>query len=205
MGSINKMQADALADGFLDDIGSGSPGDLQPRETLSVLFQLVGSLVESAQDNLNDSNSNASGKLSKSIMAEEPVATGTTLQVDVSMLLYGEFINKGVRGVKSGSGTYAFKSEFPSKKMVKSISKYIKSSKKKIRSTNSNTISQNEKKHLSISELSSAYATARAIKQHGIKATNFMDKAITSTSLKAEEQLSSALRVDIINSLPDKL
>lgn len=205
MASINKAQAEALADGFLDDIGMDKPGDLQPRETLSALFLLAGTLVESAQENLNNSNSVASGKLSKSLEAEEPIAHGQIVQVDVTMLFYGQFINKGVKGVKSGAGQFSFKTEQPGRKMINSFKEYIRSAKSKIRSTSSKTISQNEKKNLSISENTSAYLMARATKRHGIKATHFMDKAIDKTTKEVDEQLSAALRVDIINSLPDTL
>jgi hypothetical protein len=62
-----------------------------------------------------------------------------------------------------------------------------------------------EKKRKSISQLNLgrqvAYAVARSIKQHGIKATGFMDKAVASTSSKVQDRLGNALEVDIINSL----
>jgi hypothetical protein len=204
--SINKAQADALAEGFLDDIGSGSPGSLKPRETISELLMLAGELIESAQTNLNNSNTNASGNLSSSIEAEEPVVNSGLITIDVSMLFYGQFINKGVKGRKSGSGLYAFKYDAPSAKFVKAIKEYIQTASKKLTNTNkAKTISKNELKNVSVSEIDSAYAMARSIIQHGIKPTGFMDKAITMTDEKAQDRFQSALRVDILNSLPNKI
>ena len=101
--SIGKAQAEALADGFLDDIGS-DPNGLQPRETLSEIFLLAGELVEGAQDNLNASHTNASGDLSTSIAAREPVVGAGFIQIDIEMNAYGQFVNSGVRGTKGGSG-----------------------------------------------------------------------------------------------------
>jgi hypothetical protein len=204
--SINKAQASLLAEGFLDDIGSVKPGDFQPRETITELLLLGGELIESAQANLNNSNTNASGKLSESIEAEEPIVKSGIIQIDITMLFYGQFINKGVKGRKSGSGVYAFKYDAPSAKFVKAIKEYIKTASKKITNTNkAKTISKNELKNASVSEIDNAYAMARSIIQHGIKPTGFMDKAITTTEQKIENRLQSALKVDIINSLPDKI
>lgn len=199
--SISKAQAEALADGYLDDIGSSD--DLQPRETIAELLLLAGELIEDAQQNLNDTKTNASGELSKSIEAREPITAPGLIQIDIEMNFYGQFVNKGVRGTKEGSGLYAFKSDMPGKSMTDAIRQYMKDAKNKIRS-----VSQHigyEKKNKSVSDASSAFAMARAIKQHGIKPTYFMDKAINDTDKKVSDRLSDALSIDVLNSLPDEL
>lgn len=202
--SISKSQAEALADGFLDQLGT-TQDELRPRETISEILLIAAELVEAAQENLNSSNSNASGKLSESIEAEEPVINGNSMTIDVTMLFYGQFINKGVKGRKGGSGVYSFKHDMPSKDFVKAIKTYIRTASRKITNTSSASISKNEIKNRSVAEASSAFAMARSIIQHGIKATGFMDKAIVSVSDIANDRLGQALRVDIINSLPDKI
>lgn len=200
MGSINKAQADLLASGFLDDLGSEET--LQPRETFSEIILIAGEMVEDMQDNLNKSNTNASGNLSASIQLGEPEVSGKLFKVDVYMNYYGQFINKGVRGTKSGSGLYAFKHDFPSKSMVDAIREWIKAGKLKVTNTNpKKTISKNEKKNASIGKLDNAYAVARSIKQHGIKPTGFLDKAVDSTITKVKDRLGLALKIDIINSI----
>lgn len=201
--SIGKAQAEALADNFLDDIGSGDPGELQPRETIAELLLLAGELIEEAQANLNATRSNATGNLSESIQAQEPKTAPGLIQIDIEMNFYGQFVNKGVKGTKGGNGLYSFKTEFPSKKMVAAIRKYIKDARSKIGSDK--TRIGYETKNTTISEASSAYAMARSIKRKGIDATYFMDRAIDETDKKISERLGDALGIDVLNSLPDEL
>jgi hypothetical protein len=200
--SISKSQAQALADGFVDTLGTDDKSDLQPRETLTELFLLAGECVEDAQDNLNHDNSNASGKLSSSLKLSQPEETGSIVSVDILMAYYGRFLNKGVKGTKSGAGVYAFKSEFPSKDMIKALVKGIDRAKRSTANVNRNkTVSSNEKKNVKISDIDKAYGAGRNIKRYGIKATGFMDKAVKNLSNKLSDRLGSALKIDIINSI----
>ncbi len=196
--SINKAQAKALADGFLDNIGSGKDG-LVPRETLSEIFLIAGEFIEEAQDNLNRTNSNASGNLSRSLAIVNPTAKG----LDIEMDFYGQFVNKGVKGTKSGSGLYAFKGDIPGSKMIKSIEQWIKRGKRSSRNVNKKkTTSANEKKNKSISEIDNAFAVARSVMQKGIKATGFIDKAAATTAKKMSDRIGEAFSIDVKNSLP---
>lgn len=200
--SINKAQAAALAEQFIDTLGTDDKEGLQPRETLRELFVLSGEFVEDAQNNLNESNSNASGSLSNSLLLSDPRESNGAVSVDVLMNYYGQFINSGVKGTKSGQGKYQFKSEFPSIKMVQALLKSIKTSKKKVTNVNrSRSIFKNEVKNAKISEISRAYGAARNIKMYGIKPTGFIDKAVQTTSDKISERLGKAFKIDIINSI----
>ena len=201
--SISKAQADALAVAFLDDIG-GAQDDFQPKESVSVFFQLVGEAIELAQKYLNDCNAIASGKLSESIQAEEPVTGTGFIQQDISMIYYGQFINSGVRGTKGGSGLYKFKNDYISNKMIKSFQDYIKEARSKI-GTEKKAPGKNESKNIEVAKRQSAAAMARATKQHGIKPCRFMDKAMNDIDKVIEERLSEAITIDIINSIPDEL
>lgn len=199
--SISKAQAAALADGFLDDLGSDRD-QFVPKETYTEIILFAGELIEAAQQNLISSNSNASGNLSASLTALDPEVNGTVFSVDVVMAFYGQFINRGVKGTKSGAGQYSFKNDYPSESMVKSILEYIKRAQISTQSVKKySAAGSNEAKNKSISEQSRAYAMARSIKQHGIQATGFMDKAIDTTQRKISDRLGAALKVDIINSL----
>lgn len=193
----------ALADGFLDGLGTEKDG-LQPRESFSEIILLAGELIESAQDNLNSSNSNASGGLSSSLIAGEPVQVGTAMSIDMLMNFYGQFLNKGVKGTKSGSSTagYSFKYDKPSRKLVDAIAAWQKAGKASTTNTNAKkSTSRNEKKNASIAAIDGAYAIARSIVQKGLKPTGFLDKAILTTQDKVADRLGAALRVDIINSI----
>lgn len=203
--SISKAQAKALSNGFLDNLGEGKEG-LIPRETLSELYVLAGDFIDYAQQELNKSNSNASGKLSESLAIINP----TEKSIDVEMNDYGWFVNDGVKGTKSGAGKYAFKNDGASRKMVNEIQKWIKRGGLKSKNTNAKkSIYAQEKKNASLSELNKgravAYAVARSIKQRGIKATGFIDKAGERLNKEVTGRLGEAFRIDIINSLPDKL
>lgn len=201
---MSKAKAKAIADGFLDDIGSSKSG-LRLRETFSELIILAGELVEEAQKNLNKKNTNASGNLSSSLEVSEPEVTGSIISVDIYMNYYGKFVNKGVKGTKSGSGLYAFKYEHPSKKMLHSLKEWVNNAKLKTANTNKKkTISKNEKKNASIGEIDNTYALGRSILQHGIKKTGFLDDAVTKTQRKVKERLGLALKVDIIDALETK-
>ena len=86
--------------------------------------------------------------------------------------------------------------------MVASIKKWISRGKKSTRSVKKyKAAGKNELKNKSISEIDSAYAVARSVKQKGIKKTGFLDKAITSARKKIKGRLGKALKIDIINSI----
>lgn len=201
--SISKQQAKALADGFLDDIGSDRSG-FQPRETLSELFLLTGEFIEDCQDNLNSANRNASGKLSESLVADEPTQNGGTVSVDVLMNFYGAFVNKGVKGTRSGRSTagYSFRNEGVSNKFRKAIQEWIKRGKISTRTVKKYSgVGQHERKNKSIAQYDNAYGVARSIKQHGLKPTGFLDKAVKTTTDKVADRLGAALRIDVLDGL----
>lgn len=203
--SINKAQADALSAGFLNNLGSGKDG-LIPRESLSALFLLAGEFVEDCQQNLNEANSNASGSLSKSLVLNDPKQTASLVSVDVLMNFYGQFLNAGVKGTKSGAGKYKFKNNFPSREMIQNLMQGINRAKKSTTNVNRHkSTSANEKKNVKISDIQKAWGAAVNIKMYGIKATGFVDKAVKTTIDKAAERFGKAFEIDILNSLPNKL
>jgi len=202
--SISKSQAAALAEGFLETQGSDDKSSLRPKETFTELILLAGEFIEDAQSNLNHSNSNASGKLSESLTIGEPTHQNGVVEADILMNFYGQFINKGVKGTRSGASTagYSFKTDMPGRAMVAAIEKYISRAKKSTSSVKKyKGYGAHETKNKTISQHDHAFAVARSIKMHGIKATGFLDKAILTTSAKIQERLESAFVTDIINSI----
>lgn len=198
--SISKAQSEALAEGFLDSLGSAD--GFQPRETLSELFLLAGELVEDAQKNLNAGNHNASGKLTASLVVDSPAQNGNVVRADILMNYYGRFINKGVRGTVSGSGLYAFKHDHPSRKLVEALRKSAGRADRSTSNTHAKkSTSMNEKKNVRISEASKAYAAGMSIVRYGIKATGFLDKAVITAQGKIRERLGAALKIDVIDSI----
>lgn len=200
--SISKVQAEALAEGFLDTIGGGDADNINPRSTFTELILIAGEFIESAQKNLIASNRNASGNLSASLVANEPTLEGKTLRIDIEMNYYGLFVNSGVKGTRGGSSTggYSFKHDLPSKDMVAEINKWIDLGKISVRNVKK-SYGKREGKQVTISQLDSAYAVARSIKMKGLKGTGFIDKAVKSTEDKVGSRLGAALVIDLHNSL----
>jgi hypothetical protein len=201
--SISRRQAEALAEGFLDDIGSDR-GAFQPRELYTELFLLVGELIEAAQNNLNKADLVNTGEGSASIVDEDPVKNGSIISVDVLMNYYLQFHNKGVKGTRSGRSTagYSFRNEIVSQNMRKAFADWIKRAKKTTRTVKKyKGYGQHESRRRQISQYDSAYAVARSIKQKGLKPTGFLDNAVATTSAKLEERLGAALVVDVIDGL----
>jgi hypothetical protein len=205
--SISKVQAEALAEGFLDNLGS-SKDELQPRSSLTEIILLAGELIEDAQDNLVAGNNIASGALSESLVADNPQVIGKKFTIDILMNFYGRFLNKGVKGTRSGhsSAGYSFKNEFPSKKMVSAFVAYLKRAKVSTRTVKKNKgYGKHELKNKTLPEVQHAYALARTVKMLGIKKRGFLDKAISSTRRKVSDRMGKALSIDVINSIPKKI
>jgi hypothetical protein len=201
--SISKSQALALADNFLDDLGTDK-SDLQPRNLATEAVLIAASVIEHAQENLIRGQHVASGKLSESLEASEPETNGSKMSVSVLMAPHGEFINSGVKGKNGGTSTrgYAFKYDLPSKSFVDAIQSSIGRSSKKITNTRiPKSSSRNELKNASVAQACRAYAVARSIIQKGIKPTGFMDRAVQVATRDVEQRLGKALQVDIIDSL----
>jgi hypothetical protein len=201
--SISKAQAEALAEGFLDNLGS-SKDEFQPKHTYTELFLLVGELIDTAQKNLNKAGLVSSGKGSESIAADEPVQNGGVISVDVLMNYYLQFHNKGVQGTRSGRSTagYSFKNEIVSRNMYNEIDEWIKRAGLSTRTVKKyKGYGKHESRRKSIASIDSTYAMARSIKMHGLKPSGFMDAAIQSTSDKIEKRLGAALVLDIQDGL----
>lgn len=205
--SISKAQAKALADGFLDTLGTKRDG-LRVENTTSELILLAGELVEQAQKNLVTTDRVASGALSESLKVLNPEFHNRNIQVDVEALLYYQFIDSGVRGTRGGTSGkgYSFKNEVVGRKMRDAIRKWLIREGLKARS-DKYTVTNRETRRKSISETSNqvAYAIARSIKQKGLKRTNFFAKAIRSTKVHAKENLARGFKIDIINAIPKQL
>lgn len=203
--SITKAQASALAENFLDSIGTPGGSDYDdrflPKKAITEFLVIAGELIEDANKNLIRSKAISTGKLAESITAEEPIEYGTTLQIDISMNFYGKFINDGVNGTRRNLGSpYSFRNEYPSKNMVEAFQEWIKRAGIKVRTVKHlRNYGRSEQRNRDVSEISSAYAMAKSIKMLGIKPRGFMTDAIVSADKKISDRLGLALRVDLLD------
>lgn len=201
---ISRSQAQLVAEGFLDNQASTLEGrqSLVPRETFTEVILIAGEMAEEMQENLTKSN--ASGSLSKSIVIGTPSEHGKVFKVDILMNDYGQYINKGVKGTKSGAGAFRFKNENPSPKMLIALQKGMIRAKRKTTNVNrAKSTSKNEIKN-SNNAKARAWGAAVNIKRYGIKATGFLDKAIVTTEQKFEDRLGDAIALDITTTLLGK-
>lgn len=201
--SISKRQAEALAEGFLDSLGSDKD-EFQPKNTYTELFLLVGELIDTAQKNLNKAGLVSSGEGSESIAADEPVQNGSIVSVDVLMNYYLQFHNKGVQGTRAGRSTvgYSFKNEIVSQNMYNEIDGWIKRAGLSTRTVKKyKGYGKHETRRKTIAAIDNTYAMARSIKMKGLKPTGFMDDAIRRTSDNIEKRLGAALVLDIQDGL----
>lgn len=204
--SISRAQAEALADGFFDTLGSAKDG-IAAEKTLGSIIMLAGDLVTQAQENLNKADRVATGALSNSLKVLNPEMAAGVIRVDVEALDYYKFIDAGVKGTKGGQSAkgYSYKDKMPP---VNVIRKWVIREKLKYRTpTGGKPISKREKKRSGITDTSqrTAFIIARAIFTKGLKRTNFFTKAVNSTKAKARDSLSKAFKIDIINAIPKTL
>jgi hypothetical protein len=145
------------------------------------------------QKNLQSTNKVDTGTLERDIQEGSLIKDGSSYSIDVGYpassegARYYDFVNKGVKGFKSGSpnSPYKFRSAYPSMNgpMVNAIQKWVKrnalSSRREDQRFN---LSGLQKKRKSVSELNTgrttAYLIARKIKQRGLPRTGFFDDAI---------------------------
>lgn len=203
--SITKAQSSALSEGFLNNLGSSPEfADLPMDESVKALYQLARYLIEEANNNLDKGGHVSTGELRDSHKVINPEIIGGNITMEIEALARYAFLNKGVRGTKSGNGLYSFKSSYPSQDMVKEIRAWMTRAGISTRNIQK-SVSKLEKKRKSISEYDNAYAMARSIKMKGIKPTGYFDKAVRSAQTRAKEVLGQALVVDVISALPKDL
>lgn len=201
MPSIAKAQQKALQSGFLNNLGTGRTTSPRLSTVEAMLALYAEEFIKSANDNLNKDNSVSTGKLGDSIEFEIQ-SLGTAFKMQLLVLDYYDFVNKGVKGVKGSgiSSPYSFKTINPSKSHVEAIRKWIKENKSKVKVTDikygktrqeSKAIPYDKK----VTQL--AYIIARSSKKKGIKGTGFWDKAFDKTFADFELQMSKALGVDV--------
>lgn len=200
--SISRNQIEALRNGYIQKIGSGDYKVLNTKK-LPILEQ---TLVEFGLDfnnailaNLEKAGSIATGKLTEvSFPTVTKFGTKYVLNLgypsDSEQIKYFDYINKGVKGKKSGTPSdtpYAFKTIYPNRKMAASIFTWLNKARKSVRADNVTTSrnggesptqvkKQGLKKMLTSAKdkRGLAYAISVNIKKRGISQTKYFDNAV---------------------------
>lgn len=126
-------------------------------ETYRVLQEFADFVVDESKKNLSSGGVNASGDLSRSIDSFVKI-NDNSIDVDILMNEYGKFIDRGVKGIKSGRSLsgFAYKNKKPP---VRFLQTWLKQKTGKFRQRNQRSI---------------AFAIQNKIFKEGIKPTKFL-------------------------------
>ena len=200
--SIKQIEAEVLAK--LESKGFGISTtefdeitELKGIEELMVLA--AANFILQVQENLNQAGKIDTGTLASDIEKGEITNAGGVYSIDVGYpkgskaSKYYDFVNKGVKGTRSGTpadSPYSFRSDMPGPSMTSAIAGwYRRNAKAGRREDQKKNLSAVQRKRKKLSKMvdankrikSLAFATAVNIKRRGLKKTGFFDKAIQSS------------------------
>lgn len=175
--SIAKAQADALSE--LGSIGEDRPGPVALTVLQKILVQYGSDFAIELAESMKQKQVFGSGKLADSIIPEVN-EEGNTLQI--RMLNYYDYPNKGVKGVKNSANAptspYQYKTFGMNREGRKSISDYVLSGRAKIRNVRNDKAVGIGLERKGVSALDAKINTLiYLIKAYGIKTTNYFDDA----------------------------
>lgn len=195
--SISKSQLHFLEHGGVTTIGELTEKQTYFKDFAATMAYLAGQFALKIRENQLEVGAIGAGKGADKIVVGDVVMMGNTYEVSLSLPAYLEFVNSGVDGwSKSKGGKYKFKTKGTPDSMVKLIKEWI-IAKGLIR----RIATQITRSQIKDSALRQAKTTAFMIKKMGIKPRHFIDKAKQEVMAMAEQELSQAIKVDIINNL----
>jgi hypothetical protein len=200
--NLRKAQQDAISSGFLNQIGENK---FEIAVAINLLEQYGEEFAKVLADNINQKGLTSSGALADNIF---PQMSNDGKTLTIRMLDYYDFVNEGVRGVRSSknaSGSpYKFKSYGMNAEGRKSIRQYIQSGKAKVSSTMNDKargiglerkgVKAAEKKSLIDRQVDTMIYM---IKRFGIKKTNYFTDTIKQVFADFETQMGEALGYDV--------
>lgn len=192
--SIKQLQSELLSSGTLNQLGA-SKEDFTELEKLPVLEQYLilaaANFIQKVKDNIEVLGISDTGALSDDIaqgdLIKQPNGYSISLgyPANSKAAKYYDFVNKGVKGVKSGTpiSPYSFKNLGVSRSMLKNISSWV--NRNGVR-RNDVSITKRQAKRESLSKMVSeaskkksiAYAVAVNIKKKGLRKTGYFDSAV---------------------------
>ena len=178
------------------------------------IIRFASIFIKRVQDNLIKANRVDTGTLSTDITEGELIKQGSSYSLDIGYpkssegAKYYDFVNKGVKGFKSGqpNSPYRFRSAYPSMNgpMVNAIQKWVKRNELSSRREDQRfNLSGLQKKRKSVAQLNTgkttAYLIARKIKQRGLPKTGFFDNALDEVfNQQFYDKMGKAIGADLI-------
>lgn len=178
------------------------------------IISYAAKFIKQVQNNLKKANKVDTGTLSTDIAQGDLIKQGSSYSLDIGYpessagAKYYDFVNKGVKGFKSGqpNSPYSFKSAYPSMNgpMVTAIQKWVKRNALAQRNeTQKYKLSKLQKKRKSVAQLNTgrttAYLIARKIKQRGLPKTGFFDNAVDQVfNQQFYDKMAKAVGADVV-------
>ena len=200
--NLRKAQQDAISSGFLNQIGENK---FEIAVATNLLEQYGQEFAKVLAENINQRGLTASGALADNIF---PQMSNNNQTLTVRVLDYYDFVNEGVKGVRSSKNApgspYKFKNYGMNADGRKSIRQYIQSGKAKISSTMNDKargiglerkgVRAAEKKSLIDRQVDNMIYM---IKRFGIKKTNYFTDTVKQVFADFEVQMGEALGYDV--------
>lgn len=203
-----RRQAQLLKDKFLDSLGSEKlSGEFELNNIESVLYDWAADLEQQAIDILNRKGRISTGELESSFKTIVKF-DGSKYTLTISLADYWDYVNSGVKGVSNmnapASSPYSFKNKYPSKKMVISILKWLRTNVNAVRFESAKIKGRTQSKRRRLSKIvkkapslkAVAYGMATNIKKYGLKASGFIDTPLKRLRPELNKKLAIALRED---------
>lgn len=199
--SISQAQSENAR--FLDGVNENI-SDYSDKATLTAMELIFADYAEQFKDEitaqLNRKQINASGNLESNI---QPIVYDNGTGFEIRMLDYYDFVNKGVKGVKSSRNApqspYKYKNYGMSVEGRASIKRYIESGKAKV-SIKQKAVGY-ENKNISLVD-AQVNTMVYNIKKYGIKQTGYFDAAIEKVfknfSTKISQAIGKQIAIEII-------
>lgn len=200
--NLRKAQQDAISSGFLNQIGENK---FEIAVATNMLEQYGIEFAKVLAENIKQRGLTASGALADNIF---PQMSNNNQTLTVRVLDYYDFVNEGVKGVRSSKNApgspYKFKNYGMSTDGRKSIRQYIQSGKAKVSSTMNDKargiglerkgVKFAEKKSLIDRQVDNLIYM---IKRFGIKKTNYFTDTVKQVFADFEVQMGEALGYDV--------
>lgn len=201
---MNKVQHEALSEGFFDLLGQDSQSfeEVRLTDTAKTMVQLAANYANLIVEKLNQKDAASSGALADSVQPTELEFDGVTYTIKVQAKDYISFVDQGVNGWAVNRGSvYSFKTKGvdPNGKMVKSLKEYLRREGASARNVKVG-ISKRENKGMSADDRN-AITAAYMIKRQGIEPKRFLSDATSEMEVIIKSEFGAAFKIDSINNL----
>jgi hypothetical protein len=205
--SIAKAQHQALEDGIIDLLGDDLSNyqEVKLSDTENTLIQIAAKYIDLLSEKINEKDISSSGFMADNIQPTDVEFDGSTYTIGITAPEYANYQDEGVNGwAVNRSSRFSFRTRGvdPKGEMVKSIKKWIQREGSSSRNVKQG-ISSREVRGKSMLDASTRAAVSASfmIKRQGIKATHFWRDATNEMESYIENELGTALKIDIVNNL----